>query len=80
VFGSVGKLFGRSEATVVADALQGLAATVIASSGTYGEILNFEVRVDFSFFAMTEQRCSFYDWSDQVDTAPYCVPDIRHHN
>jgi APA family basic amino acid/polyamine antiporter len=38
---------------VVAIMLQGLAAIVIACSGTYGQILNFEVTVDFIFFAMT---------------------------
>jgi APA family basic amino acid/polyamine antiporter len=52
-FTSVGKLWQRSQAPVVAIALQGLAAIVIACSGTYGEILNFEVTVDFIFFAMT---------------------------
>src|SRR6266498_3852891 len=52
-FASVGKLFGRSGAPVVAITLQGLAAIIIACSGTYGEILNFEVTVDFIFFAMT---------------------------
>jgi APA family basic amino acid/polyamine antiporter len=52
-FKSVGKLFGKSAAPVVAIILQGLAAIVIACSGTYGEILNFEVTVDFIFFAMT---------------------------
>ena len=52
-FASVGKLWQRSRAPVVAIALQGLAAIVIACSGTYGEILNFEVTVDFIFFAMT---------------------------
>jgi APA family basic amino acid/polyamine antiporter len=52
-FASVGKLFGKSEAPVVAIILQGFAAIVIASSGTYGEILNFEVTVDFIFFGMT---------------------------
>ena len=52
-FASVGKLFGRSEAPVIAIILQGLAAIVIASSGTYGQILNFEVTVDFIFFGMT---------------------------
>jgi APA family basic amino acid/polyamine antiporter len=49
----VGKLFGKSEAPVVAIILQGFAAIVIACSGTYGEILNFEVTVDFIFFGMT---------------------------
>jgi APA family basic amino acid/polyamine antiporter len=52
-FASVGKLFGKSEAPVIAIVLQGLAAIVIACSGTYGEILNFEVTVDFIFFGMT---------------------------
>src|SRR6266705_448875 len=52
-FKSVGKVFGNSGAPVVAVILQGLAAIVIACSGTYGEILNFEVTVDFIFFGMT---------------------------
>src|SRR5216117_1046412 len=52
-FKSVGKVFGKSRAPVVAISLQGLAAIAIACSGTYGEILNFEVTVDFIFFGMT---------------------------
>src|SRR6266508_403177 len=52
-FNSVGKLFGKSGTPVVAIILQGFAAIIIACSGTYGEILNFEVTVDFIFFAMT---------------------------
>jgi basic amino acid/polyamine antiporter, APA family len=52
-FQSVGKLSRHSRAPVVAIILQGVAATVIACSGTYGEILNFEVTVDFIFFGMT---------------------------
>ena len=52
-FASVGKLFGKSEAPVIAIVLQGLAAIVIACSGTYGEILNFMITVDFIFFGMT---------------------------
>ena len=52
-FKSVGKLSPRSRAPVVAIVLQGLAAIIIACSGTYGEILNFEVTVDFIFFGMT---------------------------
>ncbi len=52
-FVSVGKLFGKSEAPVVAIILQGVAAIMIACSGTYGEILNFEVTVDFIFFGIT---------------------------
>jgi basic amino acid/polyamine antiporter, APA family len=52
-FASVGRLFGKSGAPVIAIVLQGLAALLIAISGTYGEILNFEVTVDFIFFGMT---------------------------
>jgi APA family basic amino acid/polyamine antiporter len=52
-FNSVGKVFGRWGTPVVAIVLQGLAAIAIACSGTYGEILNFEVTVDFIFFGMT---------------------------
>src|SRR5437899_7714315 len=52
-FQSVGRLSWRSRAPVVAIVLQGLAAIVIACSGTYGEILNFQVTVDFLFFGMT---------------------------
>ena len=52
-FESVGKLSRRSRAPVVAIGLQGIAAIVIACSGTYGEILNFAVTVDFVFFGMT---------------------------
>ena len=52
-FASVGKLSRQSGAPVVAIILQGVAAIIIACSGTYGEILNFEVTVDFIFFAMT---------------------------
>ena len=52
-FESIGKLSRWSGAPVVAIVLQGLAATAIACSGTYGEILNFEVTVDFIFFGVT---------------------------
>jgi len=52
-FESVGKLSPRSRAPVVAIVLQGLAAIVIACSGTYGEILNFAITVDFIFFGVT---------------------------
>jgi APA family basic amino acid/polyamine antiporter len=52
-FASAGKLSRQSGAPVVAIGLQGVAAIVIACSGTYGEILNFEVTVDFIFFGMT---------------------------
>src|SRR6266516_1653110 len=52
-FRSIGKLSSRTRAPVMAIVLQGAAATIIACSGKYGEILNFEVTVDFIFFGMT---------------------------
>jgi APA family basic amino acid/polyamine antiporter len=52
-FESVGKLSKTSKAPAVAIALQGVAATIIACSGTYGQILNFVVTVDFTFYGMT---------------------------
>src|SRR5436309_15617463 len=52
-FERVGRLSAGSGAPVFAIVLQGRAATAIACSGKYGEILNFEVTVDFLSFAMT---------------------------
>ncbi len=74
-FASVGKLWPRSGAPVVAIVLQGLAAIVIACSGTYGEILNFEVTVDFIFFAMTAAALFFLRQRHiGSDTVVYRVP------
>jgi basic amino acid/polyamine antiporter, APA family len=72
---SVGKLSQYSRAPVVAIILQGLAAIVIACSGTYGQILNFEVTVDFIFFAMTAASL-FILRRRQIgsDTVTYRVP------
>jgi APA family basic amino acid/polyamine antiporter len=52
-FERVGRLSSRTGAPVTAIVLQGLLAAVIACSGKYGEILNFEVTVDFISFGMT---------------------------
>ena len=74
-FASVGKLFGRSEAPVIAIILQGLAAIAIACSGTYGEILNFEVTVDFIFFGMTAAALFILRWHRiGSDSVAYRVP------
>ena len=74
-FEAVGKLSRHSRAPVVAIVLQGIAAVVIACSGTYGEILNFTVTVDFIFFGMTAASL-FILRRRQVgsDTAIYRVP------
>jgi basic amino acid/polyamine antiporter, APA family len=52
-FRSVGWLSPKSGAPVVAIILQGIAATVIALSGRYEQILNYVVSVDFISFAFT---------------------------
>ena len=52
-FERVGRLSPKSGAPVLAIVLQGIAATIIACSGKYGQILNFEVTVDFISFGMT---------------------------
>jgi len=51
-FRSVGWLSPGTGAPVVAILLQGVAATVIACSGKYEQILNYEVSVDFIAFAL----------------------------
>src|SRR6059058_5476653 len=74
-FQSVGKLSRRSRAPVVAIGLQGMAATIIACSGTYGEILNFEVTVDFIFFGMTASSLFILRWRQiGADAAIYRAP------
>jgi basic amino acid/polyamine antiporter, APA family len=49
----VGRIHPRTRVPVVAIALQGLVATVIALSGRYDQILNYVVSVDFIFFGLT---------------------------
>src|SRR6202011_2552674 len=52
-FASVGRLSSRTGAPVVAIVAQGLAATVIALSGRYEQILNYVVSIDFISFGLT---------------------------
>lgn len=52
-FRSVARISARTRVPVVAIVLQGLAAAVIAVSGTFGQILNYVVSVDFIFFGLT---------------------------
>src|SRR5256884_1266131 len=74
-FQSVGRLSRRSRAPVVAIVLQGMAATIIACSGTYGEILNLEVTVDFIFFGMTAASLFILRWRQAGSTtAVYRAP------
>ncbi|HUE83972.1 MAG TPA: amino acid permease [Pyrinomonadaceae bacterium] len=52
-FRSVGQLHPRTLVPVVAIALQGTMAIIIALSGRYEQILNYVVSVDFIFFGLT---------------------------
>lgn len=50
---AVGRLHPKTQAPVVAIALQGAIAIVIALSGRYEQILNYVVSMDFVFFGLT---------------------------
>ena len=52
-FKSVGRLHPNTRVPIVAIALQGVLAIVIALSGRYEQILNYVVSVDFIFFGLT---------------------------
>jgi len=52
-FKAVGRLHPKTRVPMVAIALQGLLAMVIALSGRYEQILNYVVSVDFIFFGLT---------------------------
>lgn len=52
-FKSVGRLSPRTGVPVVAIVLQGVAATIIALSGRYEQILNYVTSVDFISFGLT---------------------------
>ena len=52
-FRSVAQVSATTRVPVVAIVLQGVAASVIALSGTFGQILNYVVSVDFIFFGLT---------------------------
>jgi APA family basic amino acid/polyamine antiporter len=52
-FKSVAKVSSATRVPIVAIILQGVAASVIAVSGTFGQILSYVVSVDFLFFGLT---------------------------
>jgi basic amino acid/polyamine antiporter, APA family len=52
-FRKVAEVSSRTRVPVVAIVLQGVAAAVIALSGTFGQILSYVVSVDFIFFGLT---------------------------
>jgi basic amino acid/polyamine antiporter, APA family len=78
-FKSVGWLSPKTGAPVVAIVVQGIAATIIALSGRYEQILNYVVSVDFISFALTAASLFVFrrrDKAEPVDTEAklYRVP------
>ena len=52
-FSRVAQVSAKTRVPVIAIVLQGVAAAVIALSGTFGQILSYVVSVDFIFFGLT---------------------------
>ena len=67
-FKEVGRLNPKTRVPVVAIALQGVLAIVIALSGRYEQILNYVVSVDFIFFGLTA-ACIFVFRRRQAKTS-----------
>ena len=75
-FQSVGKFSPRTGAPVVAIVLQGIAATLIAVSGRYEQILNYVVSVDFISFGLT--AASLFVFAPKTRArGTYLTPGIR---
>jgi len=81
-FRSVGWLDPRTNAPVVAIALQGILAIVVALSGKYEQILNYVVSVDWLFFGLGG-TCLFVfrhreAHAPQVRAENAAAPELRH--
>ncbi|HTE56812.1 MAG TPA: amino acid permease [Kofleriaceae bacterium] len=70
---AVGSLHPRTQVPVVAIALQGVVATIIALSGRYEQILSYVVSVDFLFFGATATALFVFRRRDP-DATGYRVP------
>ena len=72
-FRSVAKVSSRTRVPVVAILLQGVAAAVIAVSGTFGQILSYVVSVDFIFFGLTGLALFVFRRRDPDQDVPFKV-------
>ncbi len=72
-FRSVAKVSSRTRVPVVAILLQGVAAAVIAASGTFGQILSYVVSVDFIFFGLTGLALFVFRRRDPDQDVPFKV-------
>jgi APA family basic amino acid/polyamine antiporter len=73
-FKSVAWLHPQTRVPVVAIALQGALAIVIAASGRYDQILNYVVSVDFIFFGLTAACIFLFRRKESDPTAGYRMP------
>lgn len=73
-FESVGRLSARTGAPVTAIVLQGIAATAIAFSGKYEQILNYEVSVDFIAFSLAAGSLFLFRREERGDGRIYRSP------
>ena len=73
-FRSVAKVSERTRVPVVAIILQGIAAAIIAVSGTYGQILSYVVSVDFIFFGLTGAALFVYRRKSAGQEAGFRAP------
>src|SRR5690349_2227200 len=73
-FRSVAKVSPRTQVPVIAIVLQGLAAAIIALSGTFGQILSYVVSVDFIFFGLTGLALFVFRRRDPEQRVAFKVP------
>jgi APA family basic amino acid/polyamine antiporter len=73
-FRSVAYVSPRTQVPVVAIALQGALAIVIALSGKYEQILNYVISSDFIFFALTAAALFVFRRRRPAGQSGYLVP------
>jgi APA family basic amino acid/polyamine antiporter len=73
-FRSVAQVNATTRVPVVAIVLQGVAAAVIALSGTFGQILSYVVSVDFIFFGLTGAALFVFRRRDPGQQVAFKVP------
>ena len=73
-FRSVGTVSKRTQAPVVAIALQGVLAIIIALSGRYDQILSYVTSSDFIFFGLTAASLFVFRRRQTGESVGYLVP------
>jgi APA family basic amino acid/polyamine antiporter len=73
-FRSVARVSPATRVPVVAIALQGVVAAIIALSGTFGQILGYVVSVDFIFFGLTGLALFIFRRRDPGQSVAFKVP------